>query len=140
MIIRQGLLPDSPSIDMLLTQLGYPQQADESVEAIKSYNLEGYHLLVGEIDSVVVGFASLHWFDMFHMRGKMGRITAICILEELRSKGIGRELLLAAEEFLKNKGCVKIEVTTNLKRTLTHEFYLKNGFTIDSKRFIKWLE
>ena len=139
MIIRQGLLPDSPSIDMLLTQLGYPQQADESVEAIKSYNLEGYHLLVGEIDSVVVGFASLHWFDMFHMRGKMGRITAICVVEEQRSLGIGRELLWAAEEFLKLKGCVKVEVTTNLKRILTHEFYLKNGYIIDSKRFIKQL-
>jgi len=139
MIIRQGLLPDSPSIDMLLTQLGYPQQADESVEAIKSYNLEGYHLLVGEIDSVVVGFASLHWFDMFHMRGKMGRITAICVVEEQRSLGIGRELLWAAEEFLKLKGCVKVEVTTNLKRILTHEFYLKNGYIIYSKRFIKQL-
>ena len=139
MIIRQGLLADSPSINKLLTQLGYPQQGDESVEAIKSYNLEGYHLLVGEIDTVVVGFASLHWFDMFHMRGKMGRITAICVIEEQRSLGIGRELLLAAEEFLKLKGCVKVEVTTNLKRILTHEFYLKNGYIIDSKRFIKQL-
>jgi GNAT superfamily N-acetyltransferase len=139
MIIRQGLPADAPSIDELLTQLGYPQQGDSAVEAIKCYNLEGYHLLVGEIDSGVIGFASLHWFDMFHMRGKMGRITAICIMEEVRSKGIGRELLLAAEEFLKSQGCVKVEVTTNLKRTLTHEFYLKNGYAIDSKRFIKWL-
>jgi GNAT superfamily N-acetyltransferase len=139
MIIRQGLLADSTSIDKLLAQLGYPQKADESVEAIKSYNHEGYHLLVGEIDSIVVGFASLHWFDMFHRRGKMGRITAICVAEERRSLGLGRKLLLAAEEFLKVKGCVKVEVTTNLKRILTHEFYLKNGYIIDSKRFIKTL-
>ena len=139
MIIRQGLPADSPSIDKLLTQLGYPQQGNESVEAIKSYSLEGYHLLVGEIDNVVTGFASLHWFDMFHLRGKMGRITAICVIEGQRSLGIGRELLLAAEEFLKSKGCVKVEVTTNLKRILTHEFYLKNGYIIDSKRFIKLL-
>jgi len=140
MVIRQGLLSDSSAIDKLLAQLGYPQNGDNSVKAISSYSLDGYYLLVVETDGIVVGFASVHWFDMFHMRGKMGRITAICILEELRSKGIGRELLLAAEEFLQNKGCVKIEVTTNLKRTLTHEFYLKNGYTIDSKRFIKWLE
>jgi GNAT superfamily N-acetyltransferase len=139
MIIRQGLLADSPSIDRLLTQLGYPQQGEESVEAIKSYNSEGYHLLVGEIDSVVVGFASLHWFDMFHTRGKMGRITAICVIEGQRSLGIGRKLLVAAEEFLKFKGCAKVEVTTNLKRVLTHEFYLKNGYIINSKRFIKTL-
>lgn len=137
MIIRQGLVSDSPSIDKLLTQLGYPQLPDMVLEAIETYNKDGYHLLVVEIDSIVVGFASLHWFDMFHARGKMGRITAICVMEESRSKGIGRRLLLASEEFLKSRGCVKVEVTSSVKRILTHEFYLNNGYTIESKRFTK---
>ena len=140
MVIRTGSITDSSSINKLLTQLGYPQQADNVVQAIKTYNKEGYHLLIGEIDGVVVGFASLHWFDMFHSRGKMGRITAICIDEGSRSQGIGAKLVLASEEFLKTKGCVKVEVTTNLKRTLTHEFYQKVGYSIDSKRFIKVLQ
>ena len=139
MIIRQGFQADSLAIDKLLQQLGYPPEGDNSVKAINAYNQDGYHLLVAEIEGVVVGFASLHWFDTFHMRGKIGRITAICIIDELRSKGIGRELLSASEEFLKTRGCVKVEVTTNLKRTLTQEFYAKNGYTIDSKRFIKHL-
>jgi len=139
MIIRQGISADSPSIQKLLEQLGYPQQGDGVIEAIESYFGPGYYLLVVEVDNVIVGFASLHWFDMFHMRGKMGRITAICIYEELRSKGIGHTLLTAAEEFLRSKGCVKVEVTTNLKRTLTHDFYAKNGYEINSKRFIKSL-
>ena len=137
MIIRQGISADSPYIHKLLEQLGYPQAADRVIAAIESYFEPGYYLLVVEVDNMIVGFASLHWFDMFHMRGKMGRITAICIQEELRSKGIGHNLLIASEEFLKSKDCVKIEVTTNLKRTLTHDFYAKNGYEINSKRFIK---
>jgi N-acetylglutamate synthase-like GNAT family acetyltransferase len=140
MIIRQGRSADSPSIQKLLEQLDYPQQADKVIEAIESYYQDGYYLLVVEIDNVIVGFSSLHWFDMFHMRGKMGRITAICIHDELRSKGIGHKLLTASEDFLKSKGCVKVEVTTNLKRTLTHEFYAKHGYEVNSKRFIKKLE
>ncbi|HMG90508.1 MAG TPA: GNAT family N-acetyltransferase [Chryseolinea sp.] len=140
MIIRQGRSADSISIHKLLEQLGYPQPGDRVIEAIESYYGDGYYLLVVEVDNVIVGFASLHWFDMFHMRGKMGRITAICIQEELRSKGIGRSLLTASEDFLKSKGCVKVEVTTNLIRTLTHEFYAKNGYEINSKRFIKKLD
>ena len=140
MIIRQGISADSPYIHKLLEQLGYPQQGDRVVEAIESYFEPGYYLLVVEVDNTIAGFASLHWFDMFHMRGNMGRITAICIQEELRSKGIGHNLLTASEEFLKSKGCVKVEVTTNLKRTLTHDFYAKNGYEINSKRFIKKLE
>jgi GNAT superfamily N-acetyltransferase len=139
MIIRQGISADSPYLQKLLEQLGYPQQGDRVIEAIESYFEPGYYLLVAEVDNGIVGFASLHWFDMFHMRGKMGRITAICIQEELRSKGIGHNLLTASEEFFKSKGCVKVEVTTNLKRTLTHEFYAKNGYEINSKRFIKTL-
>ena len=139
MIIRQGIIPDSSSIHKLLAQLGYPQEDGKVVEAIESYQREGYHLLVGEVDNTIVGFASLHWFDMFHARGKVGRITAMCVEEDLRSKGIGHKLLMASEEFLKEKGCVKVEVTSNLKRTLTHEFYAKNGYEINSKRFIKKL-
>lgn len=139
MVIRAGSTTDSSSLNELLTQLGYPQQTDDVIEATETYNKEGYHLLVAEIDGSVVGFASLHWFDMFHSRGKMGRITAICTAEGSRSMGIGGKLVLASEEFLKTKGCVKVEVTCNLKRTLTHEFYLKSGYSIDSKRFIKIL-
>jgi N-acetylglutamate synthase-like GNAT family acetyltransferase len=139
MIIRQGISADSPYIHKLLEQLGYPQQGDRVIEAIESYYQAGYYLLVVEVDNMIVGFASLHWFDMFHMRGKMGRITAICIQQELRSKGIGRTLLTACEDFLKSKECVKVEVTTNLNRTLTHEFYAKNGYEINSKRYIKTL-
>lgn len=115
--------------------MGYPQHPDKIVEAIETYFQDGYQLLVAEIDGVVVGFASVHWFDMFHARGKMGRITAMCVQEESRSKGIGRGLLLASEEFLKSKGCIKVEVTSGLNRILTHEFYQKNGYTIESKRF-----
>ncbi|HEX6891537.1 MAG TPA: GNAT family N-acetyltransferase [Chryseolinea sp.] len=139
MIIRQGISADSPSINRLLEQLGYPQQGDRVIEAIENYFEPGYYLLVVEIDNMIVGFSSLHWFDMFHMRGKMGRITAICVQEGLRSTGIGHVLLTASEEFLKSKGCVKAEVTTNLKRTLTQEFYAKNGYEINSVRFIKVL-
>jgi len=139
MIIRQGVLSDSSSIHKLLAQLGYPQENGEVVEAIESYHRDDYYLFVGEVDNTIVGFVSLHWFDMFHARGKMGRITAMCIREDLRSKGIGHKLLVASEEFLKMKGCIKVEVTSSLKRTLTHEFYAKNGYEINSKRFIKKL-
>ena len=139
MIIRQGILSDSSSIHKPLAQLGYPQENGEVVEAIESYHRDDYYLFVGEVDNTIVGFVSLHWFDMFHARGKMGRITAMCVEEDLRSRGIGHKLLMASEEFLKEKGCVKVEVTSSLKRTLTHEFYAKNGYEINSKRFIKKL-
>jgi GNAT superfamily N-acetyltransferase len=140
MIIRQASLRDSTAIHRLLIQLGYPPQNDAFiVSKIENYTTDGYRLLVCDIDNETVGFISLHWFDIFHSNGKMGRITAFCVSEHIRGEGIGQHLLKAAEEILFSHGCLKVEVTSNFKRTLTHEFYLKNGYTEDSKRFVKTL-
>jgi N-acetylglutamate synthase-like GNAT family acetyltransferase len=138
MVIRQGKESDATAIKQLLAQLGYPELTLNSViEKIKSHSEIPYALLVGETDNLVVGFISLHWFDLMHWEGKIGRISAFCVNENFRSQGVGQELLQEAENLLWSKGCVKIEVTSNARRTRTHEFYLRLGYTEDSRRFIK---
>ena len=139
MIIRKADGRDSSSIKKLLIQLGYPGLSiDETHKKISEYDKDTYQVLVAEIDNEVAGFISLHWFDIFHSPGKMGRITAFCVDEKFRSQGIGQKLLKASEEFLISKGCTKIEVTSNEKRIRTHQFYPKVGYTEDSKRFVKY--
>jgi GNAT superfamily N-acetyltransferase len=141
MIIRQATIQDSISIQRLLAQLGYPNLDEVEVhQKIKRHSLENYHLLVGEIDHEVVSFISLHWFELLHIKGKLGRITAFCADEFFRSQGIGRRLLEAAENFLVKQGCTKIEVTSNIKRIRTHEFYLSRGYEEDSRRFTKYFK
>lgn len=140
MIIRQAMSSDAVAIRRLLIQLGYPPSHDAFVNRkIERYSKEDYHLLVCDIDQEPVGFISLHWFEIFHSEGKMGRITAFCVSEHLRKQGIGSKLLVAAEKFLVLKGCSKIEVTSNVKRVLAHAFYLKHGYSEDSRRFVKAL-
>jgi GNAT superfamily N-acetyltransferase len=140
MIIRQAVPRDQSALRDLLTQLGYPSDGDLFIlQKIENYAAEGYHLLVCELDRETVGFISLHWFDIFHSEQKMGRITALCVSDHVRDQGIGGILLKAAEKFLTSKGCYQVEVTTNFKRIKTHEFYLKNGYSEDSRRFIKQL-
>lgn len=138
MQIRQAKLSDASSISSLLSQLGYPG-IDENLtaEKIRIHATEGYHLFVAEVENRVVGFIALHWFELMHWEGKMGRMTAFCVDENFRSQGTGKQLLHASEAFLKNKGCVKFEVTSNARRTRTHGFYLNNGYVEDSRRFVK---
>ena len=140
MTIRQAIASDAGSIGHLLTELGYPRNESFVTERIKGHSFGNYHLLVAEVDSEITGFISMHWFDMFHSNGLMGRITAVCVNERFRSQGLGKLLTDAAEKFLYAKGCSNVEVTCNLRRTRTHEFYKKNGYGEDSKRFIKKLE
>lgn len=136
--IRQANSSDAEAVRQLLVQLGYPELTEKDViEKIKFHRHEGYQLLVADIGGKVVGFISLHWFDLVHWREKLGRITSFCVDEGIRSQGVGRKLLEAGEKLLLSKGCVKIEVTSNARRTRAHQFYLGLGYAEDSKRFVK---
>lgn len=140
MTIREAKENDAPAIKELLIQLGYSTlDVDATNQKISTYSQDTYTLLVTEVDGRVTGFISLHWFDIFHSPGKIGRITAFCIDEKHRSRGHGKQLLKAAEELLITKGCTKLEVTSNERRTRTHQFYLDCGYKEDSRRFVKYV-
>ena len=141
MIIREATDNDTFCIKELVSQLGYTSLTiDEIKTKIKDYKEEGYCLLVADVDSKVIGFITLHWFDIFHSKGKLGRITAFCIDEQYRSQGIGQLMLAEAEKVFREHGCTKLEVTSNMKRLRTHEFYKMHGYEEESKRFSKYLD
>lgn len=139
MIIRTPTTHDAAVIRDLVAQLGYPGMTEQQAnKKIRQYSTGDYALLVAEIGNKIVGFISLHWFDIFHSPGVMGRISAFCMDENYRSQGLGELLLKAGEDLLIAHGCTKIEVTSNISRTRTHQFYPKFGYTEDSKRFVKY--
>jgi N-acetylglutamate synthase-like GNAT family acetyltransferase len=139
MVFRQATIQDVTSIKALLAQLGYPDlTVDEVKEKIEAYAREHYYLIVSEIDKKVVGFVALHWIEVMHFQGKLGRITAFCVDENFRSKEIGTRMLAASESFLQQQGCFKIEVASNIRRNRSHKFYLERGYVEDSKRFTKY--
>ena len=54
-----------------------------------------------------------------------------------RGRGIGTELLAAAEQHLRAKGCVKLEVTSGEQRSSAHDFYAAHGYKEERVRFTK---
>ena len=140
MIIREAETKDASALSNLLGQLGYPTLDGSSLEKIKAHSKEGYKLLVLEADQKVEGFISLHWYTSPHLPGPAGRITAFCVDEQSRGKGLGTALLNAAEQFFKKIDCFKIEVTSNLRRARTHQYYTNLGYKETSKHFVKLLK
>lgn len=137
--IRRAKKSDAKDVRLLLDQLGYPDFSVHDVkEKINIHKQPGYHMMVAETKSQTIGFIALHWFELAHWKGKMGRITSFCMDKKFRSRGLGLQLLKAAEKLLLNKKCIKIEVTSNAKRLRAHGFYLKSGYVEDSKRFVKY--
>jgi GNAT superfamily N-acetyltransferase len=140
-IIRHATPADASAVKNLLIQLGYPQlTVEETNQKISLYSQENYALLVIEVDREVAGFISLHWFDIFHSTGKIGRMSAFCVDETKRAQGLGKKLLKAAEDYLIAQGCSKLEVTSNEKRIRTHKFYADCGYIEDSRRFVKYID
>lgn len=140
MLIRQANIFDAAAVQRLLIQLGYPGLDEAGVaQKLGDYASPAYHLLVSETNGLVTGFIALHTFDIFHSPGKIGRITAFCVDEQVRGTGVGTRLMEAAEAWFAAQGCTKLEVTSNARRTATHAFYLNKGWTEDSRRFVKYL-
>jgi GNAT superfamily N-acetyltransferase len=95
--------------------------------------------MMAELNSQPIGFIALHWYNAIHHQQTIGRIVAFCIDEPFRARGLGSQLLKYAEDFFHNLHCVKVELTSNLRRKESHEYYLRKGYQQTSMHFVKFL-
>jgi predicted N-acetyltransferase YhbS len=94
-------------------------------------------VLVAEGEGRVVGCMSLHLMNYFTFNKRVCRITTLIVDSSLRNQGIGKELILAAESFARQKDCLAIEVTSADYRTGAHQFYAQLGYPKTSVKFFK---
>lgn len=90
---------------------------------------DNHELLVGDRDGDVVACLQLSILPGLS-RGGMRRalIEAVRVRSDLRGQGIGEQLLAAAMERARTRGCAMIQLTTDLRRTAAHRFYTRLGF------------
>src|SRR5690348_11138666 len=119
-LIRKAEDRDASAIATLITQLGYPQNAGFAMRRLEELSRrESSHIFVAEQDENVVGFLSLSVEPAFHREGNIGTITAMCVLEGQRGRGIGHALIEYAETQAKEAGCVRLAVASGIQRTET---------------------
>ncbi|HCZ37390.1 MAG TPA: hypothetical protein DHV26_15825 [Cytophagales bacterium] len=127
------------AIVSLLTQLGYTDSITAVEYRIEMHQQPGYKIFVAT-NQTVVGFIAIMIYQNLHISGSIGRITAFCVDEQQRGKGIGTQLLRCAESFLKSEACYKVELTSNNRRTESHVFYSHQGYEQTSQHFVKRLD
>ncbi len=90
----------------------------------------------------VPGYIAIHWIPFPLLTGSEGYITDLLVSRNARGRGIGRELLTAAEEEAKVKGIRRL-ILNNRRTAESYErqFYTKAGFTERSgfSNFVKEL-
>jgi GNAT superfamily N-acetyltransferase len=101
----------------------------------------GNDVLVAELDGTVVGMCQLIIFRHIQAGGgRCAEIESMHVHPDVRSHGIGEQLLNAALESAHQAGCYRVQLTSNLQRTDAHRFYVRHGFEpshVGFKRLLK---
>jgi GNAT superfamily N-acetyltransferase len=138
--IRQVDESDANALALLVAERGfdYPTEISLVRERLADLIGAGDCILVAIYDSKVIGMALLHRTRFLH-RPPDGRIVSLVISEPFRSRGAGARLIEAAESVFRDWCCGRVEVTSGAAREAAHRFYVRAGYSEQSKRFIKLL-
>ena len=86
-------------------------------------------LIVAESECSVVGTLQLTFTPSISFQGsRRATVESVRVDEKYRGRGLGRNMMLWAIERAKEKGCVSMQLTTNLERRDAHRFYEHLGF------------
>lgn len=137
-MLRPACPEDATELAGLLVELGYPSSPESIARRIAAFrDFPGTAILVASVDDRLVGVVSAHCVPSLISDAALGRITALVVSTAARGQGIGRRLVAAAEDFARQQGCERIELTSGDHRPGAHAFYERLGYAVEARRFIK---
>lgn len=134
--IRPPEADDGSAIAHLFTQLGYPAEGADVTARLLAPDPASV-VLLASLGDKVVGVLVWHKLAPLHVAPAWGLISALVVDEGARGRGVGADLLVAAEERARAQGCSQLELSSSLKREGAHRFYLAQGYVERPKRFVK---
>lgn len=115
----------------LTGQLGYSLNRAQLLANLHFHlNDDAHFLYVARQGETVVGYFAMAIFHWFHKPQKIARLSAMVVDESHRSQGIGKALMLFAENLAREQGCETLELTSSINREAhgTHAFYRALGY------------
>ncbi|MGX1829814.1 N-acetyltransferase family protein [Paenibacillus taichungensis] len=138
--IRNSTPEDLQDMVILMDQLGYPTTYAEMKERYSHIAADSnFATLVAEVRGRVVGLIGLQTSYLYEKNGKHCRIMALIVHDQFRSSGIGRQLILEAEQWAATHGVDSLSLNSGNRpdREAAHKFYQQMGFTAGSTGFSK---
>jgi GNAT superfamily N-acetyltransferase len=124
--VRPAQETDVDRLSDLLQQLGYTVAADALAGRLRRLG-DRRIVLVAVADGELSACVSVS-VDEHFVQGFEAVIEGFVVDERLRSRGVGRELLAAAEDWARERGARTLIVHSNVVRERAHGFYLANGY------------
>ena len=102
-----------------------------------NYGNSGNIYLISELGEEPVGILTCHVQHLLHHEGPVYEIQELYVGEPYRSQGVGRLLLEELLTRLSGSGIDTLEVSSNVRRTGAHRFYLREGFVGSHLKFTR---
>ena len=134
LMIRQAGLDDLDEVLRLYAQPDFDNQDVLPLDEARAlyarfFDYPDYKIYLAEIDGRVIGsFALLVMFNLGHRGAPSAIIEDIVIDPDLQGRGFGRDMMISAMDMARAKGCYKLVLSSNAKRTRAHAFYDNLGF------------
>lgn len=118
----------------VLAQLRPHLSEQKFIEAIRIQQSEGYRLVLIQRNqkvAAVVGFRVLHNLAW----GRFCFVDDLVTDQQIRSQGLGTELLDWLCQFARSEGCNRLELNSGVQRFDAHRFYLRYRMFISCHHF-----
>ncbi len=136
LLLREVATSDAKTLTDLTIQLGYLITYDQMENRIDLFRNSLYgKVFVAELNGNVVGYVALWIREHFHDIHRAARILALVVDSNHQRLGIGKKLLLQAEEYARQSGCVSVDLTSAHRRAGAHEFYENMGYGLNLTKY-----
>jgi len=111
-----------------MEQLGYDVTVEEVAERLAMRGNQLQVFVASNKQSGVAGWVAVTLAVRF-VGGMRSEIEGFIVDESARGQGIGERLLRQAEEWARERGCIRVRLNSNVIRERAHAFYERNGYT-----------
>jgi len=138
MLITRDFRPsDRAAVEEVLTTTGFFNAAEMHVamELVEERIAEGpdshYRFLVAKDGGITVGYAC--WGPILGTESSVD-LYWIAVHPRCQGKGVGKALLLAAEQWIREEGKLRVYIETSSRAQYqpTRVFYLATGYAVDA--------
>jgi len=113
-------------LQQLINELGYLLDENELLLNLNQFQQRGGIVFVAKEKDNILGCISLI-INAGLAEGLYGEIVSLVVAQEYRGLGIGKQLVLKAEDWLKSR-VKKIRIRANIIRSEAHGFYKSLGY------------
>lgn len=142
LIIRKIEFKDACELCKICSEeMGYECAPALVKSKIEKLDLKREAVFVAEEESQLLGFIHVERYDVLYFES-MANILGLAVKKDFQKQGLGKALLLAAENWAQENGIYLMRLNSGINRTDAHGFYEHLGYVSEKeqKRFVKNLK